>query len=242
MPQSVPMLTTMAYPKELIFKGSDIKCFLADKAKMYETIVKDLEEYHIQRASCWFHLRHYLVDGYVTDHRLKEPIMLTNGLFYIEKESARRKHTPEQRLRFRLKYSVPIVNRLIKILEGIRLAGNEYGQMVHRAVNYFLNDKEAFLKFLQDGRIEMHNNAIERMFRHIAIGRRNWLHTGSHFSAENIAFMFSLLESCKLNGVEFGKYTEDILKRIMNGETIDETCLPNKYTACLEEKPQNKVA
>lgn len=228
--------------EELIFRGSDIKCFLADKAKMYETIEKDLEEYHIVRASCWFHFRHYLVDGYVSDSRLKEPIMLVNGLFYIEKESARRKHTPEQRLRFRLKYSVPIVNRLIKILEGIRLAGNEYGQMVHRAVNYFLNDKEAFLKFLRDGRIEMHNNAIERMFRHIAIGRRNWLHAGSHFSAENIAFMFSLLESCKLNGVVFGKYIEDILTRIMHGEIIDESCLPNKYVACLEEKLQNNVA
>lgn len=42
--------------------------------------------------------------------------------------------------------------------------------------------------------IVKHNNAIERMFRHIAIGRRNWLHTGSHFVAENIAFMYSLLK------------------------------------------------
>lgn len=80
------------------------------------------------------------------------------------------------------------------------------------------------------------------MFRHIAIGRRNWLHAGSHFSAENIAFMFSLLESCKLNGVVFGKYIEDILTRIMHGEIIDESCLPNKYVACLEEKLQNNVA
>ena len=37
---------------------------------------------------------------------------------------------------------------------------------------------------------------IERCFRHIAIGRRNWLHTGSHQSAKNIAFMFGLLETC----------------------------------------------
>ena len=63
----------------------------------------------------------------------------------------------------------------------------------------------------------MHNNAIERCFRHIAIGRRNWLHTGSHDSARNIAFMFGLYESCTLNNVDFGHYIEDILTRIVNG-------------------------
>jgi len=69
------------------------------------------------------------------------------------------------------------------------------------------------------------------MFRNIALGRRNWLHTGSHFSAENIAFMFSMLESCKLNKVDFGDYIEDILTRVMNGEDIGETMLPNHYVS-----------
>lgn len=90
--------------------------------------------------------------------------------------------------------------------------------MVHRAVNYILNDREAFQKFLLEGNLDMHNIAIERCFRHIAIGRRNWLHTGSHFAAQNIAFMFDLLESCKLNNINFGEYIEDILTRILFGE------------------------
>lgn len=163
-----------------------------------------------------------------------------NFLFYVDKESARRGHTPEQRLRFRLKYSQPIVCRIMKRLEEIRLAGNEYGELVHRAVNYILDDREAFLKFLQDGRIELSNNAIERCFRHIAIGRRNWLHSGSHFAAENIAFMYSLLESCKLNDINFGEYIEDILTRIMEGEEADESFLPNHYVA--RQKKDQKVA
>ena len=40
--------------------------------------------------------------------------------------------------------------------------------------------------------------------------RRNRLQTESHFSAQNLAFMFGLLESCKLNKVNFGEYIEDI--------------------------------
>ena len=56
------------------------------------------------------------------------------------------------------------------------------------------------------------------MFRHLAMGRRNWMHTGSHLGAENIAFMFSLFESCKLNDINLGDYIEDILTRLMEGE------------------------
>ena len=56
----------------------------------------------------------------------------------------------------------------------------------------------------------MHYIAIGRCFRHIAMGRRNWLQTGSHFSAQNLAFMFGVLESCKLNKVNLGEYIEDI--------------------------------
>lgn len=67
------------------------------------------------------------------------------------------------------------------------------------------------------------------MFRHIAIGRRNWLHTGSHFAAENIAFMYSLFESCKLNNVNFGEYVEDILSSLMKSEKADASFLPNNY-------------
>ena len=55
------------------------------------------------------------------------------------------------------------------------------------------------------------------MFRHLAMGRRNRMHTGSHLGAENIAFVFSLFESCKLNDINFGDYIEDIFTRLMEG-------------------------
>ena len=95
-----------------------------------------------------------------------------------------------------------------------------------RAVLY-----EAFKVFLQDGRVEMHNNAVERMFRHLAMGRRNWMHTGSHLGAENIAFMFSLFESCKLNDINFGDYIEDILTRLMEGEQDFMSLIPCNYNS-----------
>lgn len=49
------------------------------------------------------------------------------------------------------------------------------------------------------------------------MGRRNWGKAGSHGAAENIVFMYSLYESCKMNNLSFGRYIEDILTRMKDG-------------------------
>ena len=76
------------------------------------------------------------------------------------------------------------------------------------------------------------DKVIERCFRQIAMGRRNWLQTGRHFSAQNLAFMFGLLESCKLNKVNIGEY---ILTRILCGEEVDASFLPCDYVRHFED-------
>lgn len=64
------------------------------------------------------------------------------------------------------------------------------------------------------------------------MGRRNWQQTGSHFAAQNISFMFGLLESCILNKVNFGEY---ILTRILFGEEGDGSFLPCDYVRRYED-------
>lgn len=67
------------------------------------------------------------------------------------------------------------------------------------------------------------------MFRHIVIGRHNWLYIGSHFAAENIVFMYSSFESCKPNNVNLEEYIEDILTQLMKGKKVDASFHPNNY-------------
>ena len=217
-------------PEEKIFRGSLIECFTADRAPLYVALEKDLEEYYLQRQACWQHARHYLVDAFVSDHRVLVLIQLINALFLIEREAKARNYTPERRHRFRLEYSASIVGKIMSLLKKIRAEKDKYGALVMRAVNYILDDEDAFKKFLQDGRIEMHNNAVESVFRHIAMGRRNWLNSGSHEAAQNIAFMYSLYESCKMNDIDFGEYVEDILTRMMNGDDDYRSMIPCNYT------------
>ena len=216
--------------EELDKANERISMLSEDLSVLYETIEKDLEEMGLVRTACWFHARHRFVDAYISDHRVRVIILMMNYLFQIERESKIRKHTAKQRCRFRLKYSASIVGKLMKLLKKIKL-DSSYGAMVQRAVNYVLDDEKAFKVFLQDGRVEMHNNAVERMFRHLAMGRRNWLHTGSHLGAENIAFVFSLFESCKLNDINFGDYIEDILTRLMVGEQDFMSLIPCNYNS-----------
>ena len=70
------------------------------------------------------------------------------------------------------------------------------------------------------------------------MGRRNWLQAESHFSAPNLAFMFGVLESCKLNKVNFGEY---ILTRILCGEEVDASFLPCDYVRHFEDGTDAEV-
>lgn len=59
------------------------------------------------------------------------------------------------------------------------------------------------------------------MFRHIAIGRRNWLHSGSHFAASNIGFMYSLLVSKGLLTKDEGRLYSRLLQHRITGDYND---------------------
>lgn len=215
--------------ENLVFKGSNIRAFIADRYSGYGAIVKDLEEYHLQRAACWFHARHYFADAYVSDHRMAQIITWINALFLIERQSDILGHTPEQRLSYRNLYSRKVVNKIMKKLLEIRAAGSEYGKLVQRAVDYVLDDENAYKVFLINPMIPLSNNSAERMFRHIAMGRRIWMHIGSHEAAKNIAFVFSLIESCRLNNLNFGDYIEDVLNRVVSGDRNYESMIPCNY-------------
>ena len=190
-----------------------------------------------ERSACWFHARHYFVDAFIADHRVRTIIKLMNYLFYIERVANEKNKRGKARLAFRLKYSRSVVQSIMKALQRMKDEKDtkKYGKMVMRAVNYVLDDKEAFQLFLKNGDIEIHNIAIERCFRHIAMGHRNWGKAGSHKAAENLAFMYSLYESCKMNNLNFGRYIEDILTRMKDGDKDYKSMLPCYYVEKTDE-------
>jgi transposase len=71
-------------------------------------------------------------------------------------------------------------------------------------------------RFLDDGRIEIDSNTVERSIRGIALGRKNALFAGSDEGAENWAALASLIESAKLNGVNPHAWLTDTLTKLVN--------------------------
>jgi transposase len=84
------------------------------------------------------------------------------------------------------------------------------------AIRYGLNHWEGLERFLEDGRIEIDTNVVERSMRPIALNRKNALFAGHDAGAENWACLASLIETCKLNGVDPQAYLTAVLTRLVN--------------------------
>ena len=73
---------------------------------------------------------------------------------------------------------------------------------------------DALTRFLDDGRVCLTNNAAERALRGVALGRANWTFAGSDRGAERAAAIYTLIATCKLNGVDPQAYLADVLARL----------------------------
>ena len=71
-------------------------------------------------------------------------------------------------------------------------------------------------RFLDDGKIEIDNNAAERAMRAIALGRKNWLFAGSDGGGETAAAIYTITETAKLNGINPQVYLRYVLAQIQD--------------------------
>ena len=85
------------------------------------------------------------------------------------------------------------------------------------AIRYVLTRWAGLTLFLDDGRVELDTNVVERTIRPLALNRKNALFAGSDGGAEHWAVVASLIETCKLTGVEPRAYLADVITRIVEG-------------------------
>ena len=111
------------------------------------------------------------------------------------------------------------------------------------AIGYSLSNWMALMRFVDDGRIEAHNNAAERALRGVAIGRKNFLHLGSDAGGNSAAVLYTLMGSAKLNGMDPQAYLRHVLERIADHpiNRIDDL-LPWVVTPQLQAARQPPVA
>jgi hypothetical protein len=104
------------------------------------------------------------------------------------------------------------------------------------AIGYAMGRWAALVRYCDDGRIEMDNNAAERALRAVAVGRKNYLFAGSDAGGERAAAIYGLLGSAKLNGIDPEAYMTAVLRRIADHpiNRIDELLPWNLFPAAVE--------
>ena len=85
------------------------------------------------------------------------------------------------------------------------------------AIRYALSRWDALCRFQDDGRVELDTNPVERAIRPVTLGRKNHLFAGSDGGGARWATVSSLIQTCKLNGVEPYAYLSDVLRRMVDG-------------------------
>ncbi|MGI4794411.1 MAG: IS66 family transposase [Janthinobacterium lividum] len=174
----------------------------------------------ITDAACWAHGRRKF---FVLADVAKAPIAIEalrriDLIFDVERDIHGLE--PVQRNAARQKRVVPLVAELETWMRAERARLSRHND-VSRAMDYMLKRWPAFVRFLDDGRICLTNNAAERALRGIALGRKSWLFAGSDRGGIRAADVYTLIITAKLNNVDPRAWLADVLRRIADQPARD---------------------
>jgi transposase len=167
----------------------------------------------IQQAPCWAHVRRHFYD---LEQAHASPVaweaLVRIGALYAIEEKIRGK-PPDERCSVRQARSKPLLDSLREWFETT-LSKLSRKSDTTAAIRYALSRWDALTRFVDDGHIEIDNNAAERSLRGVALGRKNYLFAGSDAGGERAAAIYSLIGSAKLNDLDPETYLRNVLTRI----------------------------
>jgi len=192
----------------------------------------------VSLAFCWSHVRRrfYELAAAGPAPIASEVLRRIAELYKIEDDI--RGITHEERRAVRQAKSRPIIDSLAPWLTE-RLSLISQKTKLAEAIRYTISRWDGLIRFINDGRIEIDSNTIERSIRPIALNRKNALFAGSDAGAEHWATIASLIETAKLNDVEPLAYLADVITKIVNGHPNSQLddLLPWAFADQPETKP-----
>jgi transposase len=179
---------------------------VADAHAVYDHLYRNG---NVIEVGCWAHARRYFFKALESDpERAKTALAWIAALFALERSMV---STPTRKRReIRQARSAPITDAFFawchqeadRVLDESPMA---------QAIGYARNQQVALRRFLDDGRLPLHNNISELNLRREVVGRKNWLFVGSDDGAAVNAAFVSLLASCSLHEIEPLGYIRDLL-------------------------------
>ncbi|KKF34735.1 transposase [Erwinia tracheiphila] len=130
---------------------------------------------------------------------LIQALALIRALYATEAEI--RGQRAEWRKAVRQEKNLPLMMSLKALIDEKQKTLSKKSRL-SKAFAYIENHWDALCCYCHDGHVEIDNNAAERAIRAVAVGRKNWMFFGSARGGERGAMLYSLLGTCKLNGVD----------------------------------------
>ena len=184
----------------------------------FGSLVKATTDGGLQLAFCWAHTRRKFYDIHVATKSPLAEIALRRiaELYAIEAEI--RGRTADERRAVRQELSRPLVEAIHTWLNDI--LGRIFSRSaLAEAIRYALNHWDGLILFLDDGRLELDTNTVERAMRPVALGRKNALFAGADSGGEHWALVATLIQTAKLNLLDPLAWLTDVLERIVSGRT-----------------------
>jgi transposase len=179
---------------------------VADAHAVYDHLY---ETGRVVEVNCWAHCRRYFFKAVTSDpKRATTALDLIGMLFRIERTLANSPRKKKEAIRN--KRSKPIVDSFFSWCDAeAPLVLDD--TPISDGIRYARNQRVGLSRFIEDGRLPIHNNLSELNLRREAIGRKNWLFVGNDEGGSVNARFVSLLASCRLCGVEPWSYLRDLL-------------------------------
>src|SRR5271166_1107056 len=167
---------------------------------------------------CWAHTRRKFYDIHVATKSplAEQALRRIADLYAIEADI--RGQTADERRTGRQERSRPLIEAMQAWLAETldRISGRS---ALAQAIRYALNHWSGLVLFLDDGRLELDTNTVERAMRPVALGRKNALFAGADSGGEHWALVATLIQTAKLNLLDPLAWLTDVLERIVSGQT-----------------------
>lgn len=183
-----------------------------DGYSAYPAFAKDKQ--NVKLFGCWAHARRGFWEAREQAPQVAGWLLHQIGILYGWEADLRESRAgPGARAALRASHSRMVVARLQRALEKLQpryLPKSPLGQ----AISYALNQWPALERFLDHGEVEADNNLVENSIRPTAIGKKNWLFFGSEAAGTRNAVVFTLVQNCRMHGVNPEEYLRDVLARL----------------------------
>jgi len=197
---------------------------LSDAAPIYNVLYR---ECGIVAVFCWAHVRRMFWRALPTDKDLAtEALSIISKLFEVERQCAL--IAMPERTRVRAERARPLLE-LFDAWIALHKGREDVGAPLQSAIGYYVNQRDGLRRFLEDGRLPIHNNGSEGQLRNLGMGRDNWKYFLNRTGLDWYTTFRSLIASCHLHGINPQTYLEEVLRLAPHWPATQTLRLSPKY-------------